>query len=474
MSDFLRRVLSAPAPLTLAVGLGWGIATPAVASDVLLPTFTPGTLSDFGPAEKMTEEVLEAMNERGLLFVPPSEIAARAGDMSEGCAESRDCVSVLWDRFSPSRLAVIGQISWKEGLLEANVRFYGRDDASPIEVLATTFPESDIGRFADQVAFFTEEMLLLVPEREETVVPVAAEPRVARAAPQQPAPQYAPEPAQDQREATLGQGPSRQSAGMMPKRLWQRYEDSGLTWRRFKERELVRSGSVIVEFHGSALFGSVNRIYDVRVSVLQSALVSDENPSPDFSQHGLYQQEGFSQGTAWAAGASVGYVPLWFLELGLTGGVQVGKKQLTTGWEQYVSPDETNPYDASTTTYDPNLAFMGFVEPRLRWYVVPAGPVKPYALTAASLRFFDGYGVEDNEAINYPDRAGGMGAGFVAGGGLAFDAPGGFAAFLEVPFTYMFSPAPYVLDEGTVSSKPGARENANTLLQLRAGIGFRI
>lgn len=470
MAAFRR---SATACAVLLFGVGWGPS--ALASDVLVPTFTPDTLSDFGPAEEMTEEVLEAMNERGILFIPPSEISARAGDVSEGCAESSDCVPVLWDRFEPSRLAVIGRITWNEGLLEANVRFYGRDDASPIEVLATSFPESDMPRFADQVAFFTEEMLKLVPEREETLVPVAAEPRVDRTEPEpaETEPRYTAEPEQAA-ERAVGQGPTRESAGLIPKRVWQRYEDSGLTWRRFKERELIRAGSVIVEVHGGALFGAVDRAYDVRVSVLQSELSTAENPDPEFSQHGLYQREGFIQGSAWSVGASVGYVPLWFLELGLTGGMQVGKKQLSTGWEQYVAPDEVNPYDASTSELDPNLAFMGFVEPRLRWYVVPTGPVKPYALTAASLRFYDGYGVADNDAISYPDRAGGMGAGIVAGGGLAFDAPGGFAAFLEVPWTYMFSPQTFQRDQGQISAKPSARDTTSSLLQLRAGVGFRI
>ena len=56
----------------------------AHASDVLVPTFTPSTLSDFRPAERLTEETLQALVDRGVPFVAPSEIQRRAGAVADG------------------------------------------------------------------------------------------------------------------------------------------------------------------------------------------------------------------------------------------------------------------------------------------------------------------------------------------------------------------------------------------------------
>ena len=453
-------------PLLVAFGL-------AHASDVLVPTFTPATLSDFGPAESLTEETLAALNSRGVVFVPPSEIQLRAGSVAEGCAEAEECIDVLWDKFPPSRLAIIGRVTWNEGMLETSVRFYGPDDASPIEVMSSTIPEAEIPRFADQVAFFAEELLSLVPPRDDAVVPIAAEPRQRVAeAPAQPESRYAPEETGERRDEQ-GAGPTRQSAGMIPEKVWRRYEDSGLTWRRFKERELIRAGSVTLELHGSALFGDIDRAYDVRVGVIQD----DESTAADeatFSEFGLYQAEGFVSGTGWSVGATVGYLPLWWLEIGVSGGMQVGRKYLTTGWEQYLPSDEQNPYDTSSQDFDPTLAFMGMVEPRLRWYFVATGPVKPYVVTGATLRFYDGYVVPDLDTIKYPDRTGGMSTGLTAGAGLAFDAPGGFIASLEVPWTYLLTPDTFVRTSDTLARQPGVRKSSGQLLGLRAGIGFRL
>jgi hypothetical protein len=156
------------------------------------------------------------------------------------------------------------------------------------------------------------------------------------------------------------------------------------------------------------------------------------------------------------------------------GSLNVGKKELTTGWEQYIAGEGIEPYAESTQEFDPTLAFMAGIEPRLRFYTVPTGPVKPYVLTAANLRFYDGYVVPDLDTIKYPDRSGGLSAGMTLGGGLAFDAPGGFLAFLEVPWTYLFSPQPFKRDTPAIFDPPAARSQSNQVLAIRAGLGFRI
>ena len=82
----------------------------------------------------------------------------------------------------------------------------------------------------------------------------------------------------------------------------------------------------MLELHGAGIFGAVNRAYDVRVGVLQDGLAPGQDPSRPASP-----RPGTTSGTAsptgsWTVGASLGYIPVWWLEIGVSGGMQVGRK----------------------------------------------------------------------------------------------------------------------------------------------------
>ena len=152
--------------LLLLVGTAW-------AGDVLVPTFTPSTMSDFGPSERLTEATLAALAERDLAFVTPSEIQRRAGEVADGCADVPECNTTMWRHFDTARLAVVGSVTWDEGMLRARVRFHGPDDASPIEVISDRFPEDQLPAFAQRVADSAEDLLEIVPPRGAAGVAVA-------------------------------------------------------------------------------------------------------------------------------------------------------------------------------------------------------------------------------------------------------------------------------------------------------------
>lgn len=458
----------------------------ALAGDVLLPTYTPSTMSDFGPSERLTEETLNALASREVAFVSPSEIQRRAGEVADGCADLPECQETLWRHFGSARLALIGSVTWEEGNLRARVRFHGPDDASPIEVVSDTFPEADIPIFAERVAASADELLKLLPPpggagglavaHEPDSPDGGGDPRDPGAAydvapsPRETGPVAPITPEQDELE--------RRSRGM-PRRAWKMYRQSGLSYADWKDRALVRAGSTVIEFHGGAVFGDVDRSYDVRVAANQDGVGADAEIVPV----DVYQHETFVQGSTFMLGGSLGYVPVWWLEADLFGGFILGTKDLSTGWELYKdgeracidAVDGEDCQDAEVNDYDPATAFIGVAEPRIRLLTVATGPVKPYVLLAANMRFYDPYLVQDLTDIEYPDRQGGLGLGFTGGGGIAFDAPGAFTGFLEVPWTFLITPQPFTREgDGTVQAKPSKPSSNGQLLMFRAGIGFRL
>jgi hypothetical protein len=348
--------------------------------------------------------------------------------------------------------------------LKARVRFHGPDDASPIEVLTDTFPEDELPVFAAHVAESARDLLGLVPPREAGGVLLAVEPSSSgRGSLPPPEPSGREEGGREDLDGPKEEPLSaqqdeleRRSLGM-PRRAWKQYRGSGLSYEDWADRALVRSGKVVIEFHGGALFGDVDRSYDVRASVDQIGTNGDAK----LTQTGTYQHESFVTGSTFMLGGSIGYVPVWWLEADLFGGFSLAEKDLSTGWTQYKDGVKK---ESETNDYDPATAFLGIVEPRLRLLTMATGPVKPCVLLAASLRF----------TVEYPDRDGGLGLGFSGGGGVAFDAPGAFTGFLEVPWTFHITPQPFTLEDDAVVDVPEKPPHTGQTLAFRAGIGFRL
>jgi hypothetical protein len=445
----------------------------ALAGDVLVPTYTPATMSDFAPSERLTEETLKALSSRDVAFVAPSEIQRRAGEVADGCSDVPDCADTLWRHFGTARLAVIGAVTWDDGMLKARVRFHGPDDASPIEVLTDTFPEDELPIFAGRVADSARDLLGLVPPREGGGVALAREPKTPdRAELPPPEPEgreerYDLDTPQQEEPVTAQQDELERRSRGMPKRAWKQYRASGLSYEDWTDRALVRAGAVVIEFHGGAVFGDVDRSYDVRASVEQIGTDSDAK----LTQTGTYQHETFVTGSTFMLGGSIGYVPVWWLEADLFGGFSLAEKDLSTGWTLYKDGVKEQ---SETNDYDPATAFLGIAEPRLRLLTMATGPVKPYVLLAASLRFYDVYTVPDLDTVVYPDREGGLGLGFTGGGGIAFDAPGAFTGFLEVPWTFHITPQPFTVEDEAVVGTPDKPARTGQTLAFRAGIGFRL
>jgi hypothetical protein len=441
-------------------------------------------MGDFAPAEQLTAETMAALSMEGLGFVTPTEIQRRAGEIADGCAERTDCTETLWRHFPGSGIAVVGAITYNEGMLDTQVMFYGPDEASPLEIITRKLPESGTAAFAAEVAATARDLLELVPERDAGVLAVAAVPAgdssgsgsgsgIGGSAGGEEA--GADASSQDAPDSAAANDDERRTRGLPPA-LWDRYARSGKSYKDWKDDALVRAGCIIIEVHAGAVFGDVERVYDTRVAFNQ---VDDGSGEEIFEQIGSYQYDAFVRGSAFSAGASIGFVPLWWLEVSVYGGAEIGRRKLTTGWEQYYTSNpefgEDVIVDESSQEFGPVPSTMAVLQPRMRLYTLPSGPVKPYGLVGMQMRFYDAFDDSQlNGLVEYPTLGGGVGIGVTAGGGIAFDAPRGAIGFIEVPWNKLISPVPYEEVNGIVRNAPRKELPSGQTLAIRAGIGFRL
>jgi hypothetical protein len=460
------------------------LSTSVLAADVLVPSFTPEATSDFGVADQLTEEVLQALQRLDVTYYTPGQIQQRAGGVAEGCADEPSCTSVLWKSFTPARIAVVGTAHLTEGMISTKVLFYAPGDLSPINVVSTTVASTEVTGFADQVAFLAQEMLSVMPA---VVAPVATKakppppkrPAVTDAAPRPnrydeedappPPPRPAPRDAADAERSGTKSAADANRHGL-PDSAWRKYKASGLSYEKWKKKALVRKGDFLLDLEGGLVFGDVDRRYDTRLRVEQVKLDGVET----LETVGAYSLDSFITGQGSTFGLGAAYMPLWWLETGIFGGLQVGKKQLGTGWEHYkdgaLVGEETEEWDTVT-------GWMGTVEPRLRFHFLATGVVKPFAMTGATLRIYDAYTIPEatTDTIVYEGRPGGKSVGINAGAGVAFDIPGGSMAFIEVPWTKVLSPLPYEsADLVELQSRPLPANRSGQMMTFRAGFGLRL
>ena len=180
---------------------------------------------------------------------------------------------------------------------------------------------------------------------------------------------------------------------------------------------MPHGGRVVFEVRGGVGMGDVDRIADSRVDVNAS-----NQPQSDWFQ------EGPAAATRPRGALFIGYAPLAYLDLGVVGGLQYGNKLLTTGWTQ-------NGVEVDTSAQQRVQAVQFYVQPRLRIYLAPTGPVKPYVFGHAELRVFDSFDIQSGGMLQYPEPPGGLMFGGGGGGGLMFDPGPMIGLFAEGAFT---------------------------------------
>lgn len=448
---------------------------PAGAQEIVLPDFTPATLGDFALADDLTNLARMALEDRGLRVLSGEELSDRVGEAADSCADDVACPVSLW-ALVEARTAVVGRVGRDGSLIHVRVLVYADRSSRATRVLDERVAPAQAG-----------ELLLLLAD--ELAPAVAPPPQVERPSVGVVEERYgrlnegssrgvdASERSSSGRRATSSaplDGPSTEELERLdlPRYALRQLEESGLEAEEWSAQARVRSPAVVVELRGGAVFGDLDRRFDTRVGLY------DESGNA-WSERNLYTYQSFLNSSGFAGGIALGYQPAWWVDISALAGVQLGQKELTTGWETWEAggnPDGSDLFlDEDSVAYDPVSAVLGYLEPRVRLYPRATGILKPYALAGLNLRFYDGFEVPDLDFVDYPEASGGVGLGPTIGGGLAFDAPRGTYGFIELPWTWVVSPTgPKVVDDGLLQQTPAQFRGVGQLLVISAGVGFHL
>ena len=421
----------------------------AHATEVLLPHFSPGGFSDLILAEDAELKLLRELGALEVQIVPPA-ILDQEYDIAMECYENPMCAKEMLKR-AGSKMLITGLVQSEGDNVQIQLRLYSPSDSAPIQIITKVVPRTGLDQFFKEQAQEINVILQLL----STAPPPVEEPiRIEEQVIQKP-------PSSDVPEIRG-----------LPQKYRDEYDNSPLTPKDWLAEQRVRTHNLIVNFSSGVAFGDVTRRYDIRVGYYQ-----DKNT---LIKYGQYEYDTFHYDSGFQATIGIGFAPAWWLEMALHGGVMLGSKELSTGWEQRHVDNISEVLMEDELAQIPVTAAVAQIEPILRWYMVPTGPVKPYVLTGASIRIFDGYQVPDLENVDYPDRPGGVHIGAMAGGGIAFDSLSPVSVFAEIPYIYYLNYNPYLyyatlpqFENIGIDSIPDQSVSSSQIITFRAGITLR-
>ena len=430
----------------------------ATANDVLLPHFTPSSLDDIGAAERFEQALYTEINNLNVSVVSPQTLDQEFPNIATSCADTPTCPPELLSR-QGATLLIVGSIEVDGGSYNVLVRFYGKNDNSPLEVRAKTIAESEFSSFVSEIAQDAAVFLELIPTHSSKPVPTETEVVT------QTQVVIKEVETKEQKPHSLNDDPRLRK---LPKKLRDDYLQSPKPVDEWMQMQRIRAGNVLVETHLGVSFGDVIRRYDTRLGFM---------PNKDI--YGIYEYDAFiTGGPAVNLGVSIGYAPLWWLELSIYGGVLIYNKELNVGWEQRENSETV--IDSYEFIHPPSTASAGDIEPKVRIYMVPNGPVKPYVLAGGFIRIYDGYTVPDSQDVNYSNRPEGVHFGAMGGAGLAFDSQSPVGVFLEIPYVFLFNNAVFSkyeispqLDGYQISNIPTEPSNTNQIVSFKVGMSLR-
>ena len=463
------------------------LAANAFATDVVVPNFTatPGS-SNAGP-EIVYAAMLDALADRGLSVVDGDDLERLVGPDASACAEDPACPANIWPALRAD-LALLGTVTMNDNSVHAVIEFHRRGAADPVEVFEARFQAEVADRFAVDAALVTMDVLRLEPDALQvagavaltgpatvtkdalgTIEPVEPLPRPAAAntkrkmVPAPPRPPSAPgriaqrpmRPDQERRYMGLSKG------------LYDEFRASGLSRSEFLGEKRYRARTFYVELAPGVVFGDVQRRYAVRTALI-------EDGPGTFRSVGSYERDQFLPSTAFSMVVAAGYAPAWWLDLGVSVGMEFPRKELITGFEAYASKgdyDLGNLCDSCTdqTVFQPATALTLLVEPRMRIVLAPTGVVKPYLAAGWSTRFNDRYQTPDLEQVAFRDRPGVQSYGPFGGAGFGIDPRRRAGAFIEATYTHLLGPG--IMDVGRqyVQSIPEPMVGTGAVMAVRIG-----
>jgi len=477
-----------PSRATRIAGLlALALSPPALAAEPLLvPEFTPASPSDFALAGMLGGQVRDRLLADGHIVLTEEVVAPVVGAALEGCANRPGCPADVLPRL-PARLAVVTLIGrTPDGGLIGYVRLFVGADERP--ALARDLPilPGQEGLFVDQVSAAVRELLGMVGPSADPVIMAAARLISGQGLPNATAPRPVAPPApnedldsltpEDLDPAPVGPPPpgtldSRPltdilaNTGIMPRHVLgseQSLRKSGVDPRDWVYRNSPHAGRLTVDVQAGLGIGDIERSADLRATL-----------DAEGNQVESWYQEGPFYARRPRGGIFVGYAPATMIDFGLFFGIQYSNRLLTTGVARQQTDGTT---EIITNPAQPLQALQVLLQPRIRAYLVPLGPAKPYLFTAPEFRIFDAYKLEQSAvAPVYTVPRGGTMFGWCGGGGLMIDPGPIIGLFAEGAYTRLFGERSDPQQSGVWSSPlPAPPIATHNTIAVSGGVQFRI
>jgi hypothetical protein len=472
---------------SLAIAVVGLLATsPALAGEpVLLPDFTPGTVSEFSLASLLQQNTMDALARAGHVVLTSEVVEPVVGGSLDACADDPACPLQALAKL-PARFGVVVRVRREGAKVMADVALFEQTGGEPIESRTFEIEGGNEALFGREVADMIDNMVKVMGPADAQALIAAArmitaweateagEPGTPAGVPAGSAGEPVPDPAvtpdpavgvpvaagpdvpltpEARVERALADTPfaARHLVGVRD-----RFTASELDIRDWVYKTTPHAGRVIVEVRGGLGIGDVDRLANVRTTVAGG-------------EQTRWFQEQPTSGQRVRGELFVGYAPSAWFDIGVLLGLQYGSRTLNSGW----SDDAGNGASSEDTVQAAQLD----LEPRVRLYPVRTGPVKPYLFGGVDLRFFDAWRISQVENIVYAEPPGGMVPGPVGGLGLLVDPSPIVGVFVEGAFTLhtgIRSKAAQNDSESRPADAPDALDSAGYTVAVSGGVQFRL
>lgn len=454
---------------------------------VLVPDFTPGTVSDFSLAALLQQNTREALAKAGHVVLTNDVVEPIVGDTLDACADDPACPSDALGRL-PARFGVVVRVRREGDAVFADVELFEQTGDAPIESRTFEIEGGNEALFGRDVADLIDNMAKVMGPAEAGALISAAKLITAWEAKQE-AGDSVEEPVDAQPEVPadgatgtdpvvatppVTDGPADPAAPLTPEArvdqaldetdfaarhlvgVKQHFVDSELDIRDWAVRATPHAGRVIIEVRGGIGIGDVDRLATVHTTVTGDSQVR-------------WFQEQPTEGQRVRGELLVGYAPSAWFDVGLLLGLQYGSRTLKSGWS-----DDAGGGAQSEDTVQAALLDL---QPRARLYPVRTGPVKPYLVAGLSLLVFDKWRISPVENIVYEEPPGGVVPGAVGGLGLLVDPSPVVGLFVEGALT-LHTGIRSGSAENSIEFRPpdaaAAQDIAGRTIVVSGGVQFRL
>ncbi len=438
----------------------------AHANDVLLvPEMQASTEIDPGWARVVQQTVLDVLRDNGFLVYDAPTVRRVAGGVLDVCPNGEQ-VRCLRDALQslPARVGMqLTLIASPEGDSTLGVEFFDELQLDPVARLDLPIAQGREQRVALQVAMFALDTIADVGVSSPALLEAAR--RQIDPAPTTPPPtpttgdlwstedgedEGLPDPADDALEDEEPVKPVVIEDELMPRMIAgsrAAYDARTVRAEEWYTKRTPHAGRVIIELRGGIGHTDVNR-YAVSLGA----------PDGNGDLTTTVWFEGPTAGVGGRIGAFLGYAPLTFFDFGVMAGAWIAEDTITLGYmANGAAPELGEP--ATFAVARP------YVQPRVRFWFVPTGPVKPYLAAGVELSFVAlwKFAAETTEPFQRPN--GGMITSPTGALGVGFDPHPNVGILVEGAFQYHLGPLGRNRNGGELLGDPPA---------LSAPVGFTI